>query len=371
MAISFGELGISKSLRKGLNELGIKEPTEIQAKAIPTLLEMETDFIAQAKTGSGKTAAFGLPILMNIDPEVQQIQALILSPTRELCQQIAKQLFKFTKYTEKIFIESVYGGAKIDEQIRRLKRPTHIIVATPGRLLDLVERKAIQLDGINTVVLDEADEMMSMGFKKQLNQILEITKSKKQTWLFSATMPDHVKQIIKTYLSPKAKSIGAEMRLEANRDINYQYTVSTTPEKFKILLSFLNSQSNSRGLIFCNTKKSAINLTNLLIGKDVSVDVLEGGMKQLERDKVMRAFKKERIQLLVATDVAARGLDVKDLGFVVHYELPMHLDEFTHRSGRTGRAGNKGLALCLAEENETAKIKFFEKGLNMKMKLIR
>ncbi|NQY08459.1 MAG: DEAD/DEAH box helicase [Flavobacteriales bacterium] len=371
MGTTFGVLGISKGLRKGLSELGIETPTEIQEKTIPILLEMETDFIAQAKTGSGKTAAFGLPILMKVDPKAPNVQALIISPTRELCQQIGKQLFKFTKYTDKIFIETVYGGAKIDVQKSRLRRPTHIVVATPGRLLDLVEQKAIDLSNVSTLVLDEADEMMSMGFKKDLNRILEITTAKKQTWLFSATMPDHVKKIIKTYLSPQAKSIGAELRLQANSDIEYMYTLSTMSAKFKVLIAFLKSQKNGRGLVFCNTKKAAITLSNLLIDQEVNADVLEGGMRQMERDKAMRSFKKERTRILVATDVAARGIDVKGLAFVVHYELPLHLDEFTHRSGRTGRAGAKGLTLCLAEKNETSKIRFFERNLGMKMKLIR
>lgn len=371
MGTTFGALGISKDLQKGLNELGIKTPSEIQEKAIPTLLQEATDFIAQAKTGSGKTAAFGLPLLMQVSPDEPTIQALILSPTRELCQQISKQLFKFTKYTEKIFIESVYGGAKIDVQISRLRRPTHIVVATPGRLLDLVKRKAINLEHIQTVVLDEADEMLSMGFKKDLSNILEITAARTQTWLFSATMPDHVKRLIKSYLSPKAKTIGAKSRLEANRDIHYQYVVCTPSQKLKVLMSFLSSQKEGRGLVFCNTKKSAIALSQQLLTNGVSAGVLEGGMKQIERDKVMRAFKKEKIRVLVATDVAARGLDVKGLAFVVHYELPLHLDEFTHRSGRTGRAGAKGLTLCITESSEMSKINFFEKNLNMKMERVK
>jgi ATP-dependent RNA helicase DeaD len=368
---TFSELGVSQSLIKGLKELNIITPTEIQEHTIPSLLTNETDFVGQAHTGTGKTAAFGLPILQNVDTKSKQIQALILSPTRELCQQIAKQLFKFTKYTDKVFTEAVYGGAKIDEQISNLRRPTQVLVATPGRLVDLIERKAVDLSQVKTVVLDEADEMLSMGFKKDLNRILDQVTGKSNTWLFSATMPEGVQQIIKTYLSVNAQRVELTKRKAVNSDIDYQYVITHPQDKFKVLLSFLNSQKKSRGLIFCNTKATTRSLTEELQGKGISADALEGDMKQKERDKVMRAFKNEKLQILIATDVAARGIDVKGLAYVVHYQVPEHLEYFTHRSGRTGRAGNKGLSLCIVTEPEMRSIKFYEKSLNIKMAKVR
>lgn len=368
---TFSELGISKSLIKGLAELGIKTPSEIQAASIPILVSTETDFIGQAQTGTGKTAAFGLPILEKIDPKNDKIQALILSPTRELGQQIAKQLFKFTKYSEKVFVEAVYGGAKIDEQISKLRRPTQVLVATPGRLVDLLARKAVDLSEVNTVVLDEADEMLSMGFKKDLNEILDHVTGKSNTWLFSATMPEGVQQIIRTYLSVKAVRIELTRQKVINPDIEHQYVVSLQQDKFKFLMSFLRSQRDNRGLIFCNTKAMVQSLSQQLSGKGLVADALEGDMKQKERDKVMRAFKNEKLQILVSTDVAARGIDVKDLAYVVHYQTPEHLEYFTHRSGRTGRAGKKGLSLCMIDEKEISRIRFYEKSLGITMKEIK
>lgn len=368
---TFSELGISKNLIKGLKELDIITPSEIQEATIPTLISMETDFIGQAQTGTGKTAAFGLPILSNIDAKSNQVQTLILAPTRELCQQIAKQLFKFTKYTEKVYVEAVFGGAKIDEQISRLRRPTQIVVATPGRLVDLIEKKAVDLQSVKTVVLDEADEMLSMGFKKELNKILDVTSGERYTWLFSATMPAGVKQIISTYLSQNAKRVEFKKKSLVNELIEHQYVVCGSQQKLQVLLSFLKAQKDNRGLIFGNTKAAVQTLSKQLLAKNIKVGALEGDMKQKERDKVMRAFKNESVQILVATDVAARGIDVKDLSYVVHYQVPQDLEYFTHRAGRTGRAGKKGLSLCLIEDREEKSIRFFEKELKIKMQKIR
>lgn len=367
---SFSALGISKSLIKGLNELGIKEPSEIQERAIPILVQGQTDFVGQAQTGTGKTAAFGLPLLELVDPKEKHIQALVLAPTRELCQQIAKQLFKFTKYSDKIFTEAVFGGAKIDEQMNRLQRPTQILVATPGRLVDLLQRKAVSLDHVQTVVLDEADEMLSMGFKQDLNKILDETATKSNKWLFSATMPEGVKKMIRTYLSQNAQRVELKKK-GANENIEYHYVVCDPQDKVKVLLSFLRSQKENRGLIFCNTKAAAKTLSKQLQSKNIATEALEGDMKQKERDKVMRAFKNESLQILVSTDVAARGIDVKGLSYVVHYQVPEHLEYFTHRSGRTGRAGLSGLSLCLVSEAEVKRIHFYEQNLKMKMKRIK
>jgi ATP-dependent RNA helicase DeaD len=368
---TFSDLGISGTFIKALEEINIFIPTEIQEKAIPVLIEKETDFIGQAQTGTGKTAAYGLPILHAINPDKPNVQALILSPTRELGQQIAKQLFKFTKYIpKKIFIESVYGGANIDEQIRSLRRPTHIVVATPGRLVDLLERKAIDLSNIRTLVLDEADEMLSLGFKKELDNILKYTAGKRHTWLFSATMPQGIKTIISSYMSPKAIRFEVNRNDIVNRDIEHKFLICSRLEKPEVLFQFLRSQGNGRGLVFCRTKIEAQTVTKRLQAKKINADALQGDMLQKERDKVMRAFKNSKLQILVATDLAARGIDVKELAFVVHYQLPEKSEYYTHRSGRTGRAGNKGFSLSLITPREHEGLKSIEKELGIKIKEI-
>ncbi len=271
---TFSELGISDTFIKALEELNIINPTEIQEKAIPFLIEKGTDFIGQAQTGTGKTAAYGLPVLQKINPDKPNVQALILSPTRELGQQIAKQLFKFTKHIpKKIFIESVYGGAHIDEQIRSLRRPTHIVVATPGRLVDLLERKAIDLSFISTIVLDEADEMLSMGFKKELDTILKHTAGKRHTWLFSATMPPEIKKIISGYMSPQAMRVEVNRNNIVNSDIEHKFLVCTREEKPEVLFQFLRTQGAGRGLVFCRTKDEAQTVTKRLQAKKINADL--------------------------------------------------------------------------------------------------
>lgn len=368
---TFSDLGISGTFIKALEEINIINPTEIQVKAIPFLIEKGTDFIGQAQTGTGKTAAYGLPILQAINPDKQNVQALILSPTRELGQQIAKQLFKFTKHIpRKIFIESVYGGANIDEQIRSLRRPTHIVVATPGRLVDLLERKAIDLSFIRTLVLDEADEMLSMGFKKELDTILKFTAGKRHTWLFSATMPQEIKTIISSYMSSQAMRVEVNRNDIVNRDIEHKFLVCSREEKPEVLFQFLKTQGSGRGLVFCRTKIEAQTVTRRLEAKKVNADALHGDMLQKERDKVMRAFKNSKLQILIATDLAARGIDVKELAFVVHYQLPEKPEYYTHRSGRTGRAGNKGFSLSMITPREVEGMKRIEKELGIKVKEI-
>jgi len=368
---NFSDLGITGAFIKALEEINIITPTEIQEKAIPILIAKETDFIGQAQTGTGKTAAYGLPILQAINPDKPEIQALILSPTRELGQQIAKQLFKFTKYVpKKIFIESVYGGPNIEEQIRSLRRPTHIVVATPGRLIDLLERKAIDLTSIKTLVLDEADEMLSMGFRKDLDSILKHTAGKRHTWLFSATMPAGIKAIISSYMSSKAIRFEVNRNEIVNKDIEHKFLICSRLEKPEALFQFLKTQGSGRGLVFCRTKVEAQAVTKRLQSKKINADALQGDMLQKERDKVMRAFKNENLQILVATDLAARGIDVKELSFVVHYQLPEKTEYYTHRSGRTGRAGNKGFSLSLITPREHDKMKEIIKELGIKAKEI-
>ncbi len=331
----------------------------------PFLLEKGSDFIGQAQTGTGKTAAFGLPLLMQVNPKSEKVQALILSPTRELGQQIAKQLFKFTKYSDKIFVEAVYGGEKIDIQIARLNRPTHIVVATPGRLIDLLERKAIDLSEVKTIVLDEADEMLSMGFKKELDMVLTHTKGKRYTWLFSATMPKEIKDIIGKYMAPDAYKVEIDKDNVVNKHIDHQFVHCEVSDKLNILLRFLKSQGTNRGVVFCKTKSNAQVLAKQLMAKNILADAIEGDMQQRDREKVMRAFKSEKLQILVATDLAARGIDVEGLSFVVHYQLPDQVEYYTHRSGRTARAGKHGLSLSLVSKDEMKNMRFIEKNLGI------
>ena len=350
--------------------MDIVNPSPIQEKAIPFLLVKGTDFIGKAQTGTGKTAAFGLPLLHKVDPTNNQVQALILAPTRELCQQIAKQLFRYTKYSDKIFATAVYGGEKIDLQINRLRRPTQIVVATPGRLLELLEKKALSIDQVKTVVLDEADEMLSMGFKKELDEILKKTSGKRYTWLFSATMPEGIRQIIGKYMSANAMQVEINRTEKVNSSILHQYVIGEEFEKPAFLQHFLKVHSKERGIIFCRTKAASQTLAQELKEKRLLVDVIHGDLKQLERDKVMRAFRNDKIHLLVATDLSARGIDMPDLAFVVHYQLPDQLEYYTHRSGRTGRAGNKGLSVAFVTPQEIAKIREIEKSLAISIKRI-
>lgn len=364
---TFLELGIRKEYIQALKDLGIKTPTEIQAKTIPVLLNSKTDFIGLAQTGTGKTAAFGLPILHSIDTASPVIQALILAPTRELVQQIKKQLFKFTKYIDDdIFVEGVYGGEKIDKQIKALKRTTHIIVATPGRLIDLIEKGEINLKKISTLVLDEADEMLNMGFKQDLNRILKYTSGSRNTWLFSATMPEEIQRIVKTYINAQAPKIAVNKKDLVNVNITHQYIKTTIKDKPSLLIKLLEKRGNERGIIFCRTKLGTQNLANLLKEEGFSVAALEGDMQQRDRDKVMRAFKNGSLQVLISTDVSARGIDVNNLAFIIHHQLPEQLEYYTHRSGRTARAGKRGFSIALVIPGEMQKIQEIQKELDIK-----
>ena len=365
MQQSFQELGIPEDMIRGMEELGIVTPTHVQQKVIPFLLKDGSDLIAQAQTGTGKTAAFGLPLLTKMDPKQRAIQGLILAPTRELAKQIGKQLFRFTKYTEKIFIEVVCGGDKIDRQEESLRRPTHIVVATPGRLIDLIERRALSLDAVKYLVLDEADEMLSLGFKKQINEILKLTSQRRSTWLFSATFPEAIHVLIKGCMSSQAHSIQIDQAHVVNRSIDHQFLVCKREEKNAFIAAFLKRQKTERGLVFCRTKADAVTLFRELTALGLPVDVLQGDLMQKERDKVMRAFKKERVQFVIATDVAARGIDVASLSFVIHHQLPDQQEYYTHRSGRTARAGKTGMSLALVDPKEKWRIKQLETNLSI------
>jgi len=365
---TFTELGIPENLIQGIEELGIKRPTAIQLQAIPFLINDGGDLIAQAQTGTGKTAAFGLPLLMKMDTKTPQIQGVIVAPTRELAKQIGKQLFRFTKYSEKVFVEVLCGGDNFARQVEKLRRPTHIVVVTPGRLIDLVHKKAMTLEHVKHLILDEADEMLSMGFKDELGKIIGFTKNRTSTWLFSATIPDAIKRLIKDCMSESAHMLKIDRAHVVNPDITHQFKACLKSEKTEFIASFLRRQNDQRGMIFCRTKACANTLTKELADKGFSVDVLQGDLMQKERDKVMRAFKKQRVQFLVATDVAARGIDVEGLSFVIHHQLPEQVEYFTHRSGRTARAGKKGISLVLIEPRERNKLSHLAKQFDLQFR---
>lgn len=367
---TFIDLGIKKDFIKALKEKNIIEPTEVQEKSIPYLLEKGKDFVGQAQTGTGKTAAFGLPLLTHINPKNKKVQALILAPTRELVKQIAKHLFKYTKYSEQIYSETIYGGEKIERQIANLRRPTQIIIATPGRLVDLLNKKVLDLSDVKKIVLDEADEMLSMGFKKELTTILNHVKNY-NTWLFSATMPQGIQDIIIKYLSDDAYRVQVSKRNVVNKNIDHQYMMCDMVDRFNTLFKFLKEHKGERGVVFVKTKKDAQTLAKKLISKNVSTDAIHGDLIQKDRDKVMRAFKKQRLQVLVATDLAARGIDVENLAYVIHYQIPDSLDYYTHRSGRTARAGKKGISLSFVSSQELKQIKYFENKLNISFTQVR
>lgn len=368
---NFEELGISAGFIQGLAELKIIKPTDIQSQVIPKLLAGTTDMVAQAQTGTGKTAAYGLPLLEQMDPSIKLVQGLVLCPTRELAQQVAKQLFKFTKYSAKIFTEAVYGGEHIEKQIESLQRPTQIIVATPGRLIDLVNRKAVDLSKVKTVILDEADEMLSLGFQEELDEILGFLPAVENKWLFSATLPQGIQEIISKHLSEDAERIEVNKEDIVNKNITHQYKVCADTEKFEALLRFLKSEKENRGVIFCKTKMATKELSELLIDSSIAADAIHGDLYQKERDKVMRAFKKETLRVLVATDVAARGIDISDLTFVAHYELPENHQYYTHRSGRTARAGKEGISICFVNPAEVRILKNYERALGIQFREVK
>jgi ATP-dependent RNA helicase DeaD len=362
---TFKDLGVPPDLIKGLEELGILNPTEIQGRAIPFLMVNGGDLIAQAQTGTGKTAAFGLPMLTKVDPKSKEVQGLVVAPTRELAKQIGKQLFRYTKYSAKIFVEVVGGGDSFDRQAAALQRPTQIVVGTPGRILDLIRRKALNLSSVRHLVLDEADEMLSMGFKKELKQIIYLTRDRRSTWLFSATFPDAIEELIKGCMSPDPHSLKVDASHVVNRDIEHRYATCGRGDKTDFVAGFLKQQKEKRGLIFCRTKAGAMKLGQQLTTLGLSVGVLQGDLVQKERDKVMRAFKKERLQFLIATDVAARGIDVEGLAFVIHHQLPDQIEYYTHRSGRTARAGKKGVSIVLIESKEQRRLEKIEEELGL------
>tara|TARA_B100001113_G_scaffold458_1_gene443 strand:- start:52 stop:1752 length:1701 start_codon:yes stop_codon:yes gene_type:complete len=362
--MNFSELGLNESIQKSLIDINFLEPTPIQLKAIPYLLESDQDLISLAQTGTGKTAAFGLPIIHRTNTKNKNTQSLILCPTRELCLQITKDLKSFSKYMKDLHVTSIYGGADIRKQIRELKLGSHIVVGTPGRVLDLLNKKKLELKDINILVLDEADEMLNMGFKEDIDLILEGTSESKQILLFSATMPKEVLKISKNYMK-KPKRIEVDSKNEGAKDIEHNYyLVSNVRDKYQALRRICDINPNIYGIVFCRTRRESKDISSKLLQDGYNADTLNGDLSQSQRDHVMGRFRNNQVQLLVATDVAARGLDVNDLSHVINYNLPDDNQTYIHRSGRTGRAGKKGISIIIGTTRDKRKISSLEKTIN-------
>lgn len=364
MSKQFSDLGIQESITKALDDLKIVVPTEIQQKTIPLLLSTKTDLVGLAKTGTGKTAAFGLPILQLIDAKNTAVQAVILAPTRELGHQIFGNLEAFSKYLPQVSIAETCGGIPIKPQIEQLTSPTHIVVATPGRLIDLIQRKAVSLKETKFLVLDEADEMVSI-LKEGLDEIIAELPKSRRTFLFSATMPGAIKQMIQNYLNKNVVQVSANMETLGNQGIDHQYIVVDPIEKLDVLMHFLTSKEGERGIIFCKTKAAVNKLAKNLAINRFSSGALHGSLSQGIRDRIMEQFREGHINILVATDLAARGIDVKEISYVVNYHLPDVYEVYVHRSGRTARAGAKGLSLTVLQQEEVEEIADFERELGI------
>ena len=359
--MKFSELGLNKFLQKSLIDLNFLEPTPIQLEAIPYLLKSDQDLISLAQTGTGKTAAFGLPIIHRMNTKNISTQSLILCPTRELCLQITKDLKSFSKYMKGLNVTSIYGGADIRKQIRELKLGSHIVVGTPGRVLDLLNKNKLKLKDINILVLDEADEMLNMGFKEDIDLILKGTSESKQILLFSATMPKEVLKISKNYMK-KPKRIEVDSKNKGAKDIEHNYyLVSNVRDKYQALRRICDINPNIYGIVFCRTRRESKDISSKLLQDGYNADTLNGDLSQSQRDHVMGRFRNNQVQLLVATDVAARGLDVNDLSHVINYNLPDDNQTYIHRSGRTGRAGKKGISIIIGTNRDKGKISSLKK----------
>ncbi len=367
----FKALGVSEDLIKGLNELGIIEPTEIQTKGLPLLIEDASDLVCRAQTGTGKTVTFGLPLLQRIDPNLEEIQGLIIAPTRELAKQIAKQLFKFTKYYHRIFAEAVYGGEDIKKQVQSLRRTTHIVVATPGRLIDLIKLNAVDISKVKYVIIDEADEILSSGFRPELETILGYTQTRKNTWLFSATLPNGIQELVTNFMSSKARHLMPKGNEIMGRAITHQFIRCKIEEKFEIIERFLVKNGEARGMIFVRSRAGAVNLATHLKDAGITCGVLQGDLSQKDRERVMRMFKRKEIQHLVATDVAARGIDIENLAFIIHHQLPDQIEYYTHRSGRTARAGKTGISYALISGSDVKRMDEIQQKLKIRFNPIK
>ncbi|RJQ74414.1 MAG: DEAD/DEAH box helicase [Desulfobacteraceae bacterium] len=353
--MKFDDMGLHPNLLKAIHALGFVEPTPIQKAAIPKIMDGQSDMVGLAQTGTGKTAAFGLPMLHLMDRLASVPQGLVICPTRELCLQITADLAQYARYLDNVQITAVYGGAAISDQIRKIKRGTQIIVATPGRLLDLMNRSAVNISQVRFVVLDEADEMFSMGFQEDINDILKRTPESKRTWLFSATMPSSAARIAKTYMrDPVEVTVGRRNIGAAN--IDHTYFVIKEKDRYAALKRLIDFEPDIYGLIFCRTRAETATVAANLAGDGYQAEALHGDLSQEQRNQVMRKFRERALQLLVATDVAARGIDVEDISHVIHYNLPDEDERYTHRSGRTARAGKSGISLMLVNSREARRL---------------
>ena len=360
--MKFSDIGLDNNIQKGIADLGFENPTPIQYEVIPFLLSEERDLIGLAQTGTGKTAAFGLPIIQQIETKNRQTAAIILCPTRELCLQITKDLESYAKYIKGLKITAVYGGANIQTQIKSLNSGSQIVVGTPGRVIDLIKRKKLKLGHIEYVVLDEADEMLNMGFKEDLDTILAETPEDKKTLLFSATMPKEVMRITKNYmLAPKTIEVAS--RNEGAKNVEHHFYMVNARDRYKALRRICDVNPDIYGIVFCRTRRETKDVADKLMQDGYNADALHGDLSQAQRDHVMGRFRKRNLQMLVATDVAARGIDIDDLTHIINYNLPDDLEVYVHRSGRTGRAGKSGISIIIAHSRERRKLQAISKML--------
>ena len=356
---NFKDLGVNKGLLKAVEEMGFVSPTAVQELAIPYLLKGKKDLIALAQTGTGKTAAFGLPCIQHVDRKVKDVQTIVLCPTRELCIQISKDLMKFAKHLDYVKIVAVYGGTSIENQIKFIKKGVQIIVGTPGRTKDLINRRVLKLDIVNKVVLDEADEMLSMGFKEDLNYILDTTSKNRQTMLFSATMSKEVRSISKKYMKD-AEEITVERLNSGAKNVEHHVYNVNSKDKYDTLKRIADFNPDIYGIVFCRTRRETQQIANKFMNDGYNADAIHGELSQSQRDDVMSKFRQKSLQILIATDVAARGLDVDSLTHVINYSLPDDPEVYTHRSGRTGRAGKNGISIAISNSREGRKLKSIE-----------
>jgi ATP-dependent RNA helicase DeaD len=357
---TFLNLGIEKHLLNAINDLGFETPSEIQQKTIPKLLSTECDLVALAQTGTGKTAAFGFPMLQKIDVKSRTTQGLILSPTRELCLQITNELKLYGKYCNGLNVTAIYGGASITDQAKNIKRGSQIIVATPGRMKDMISRRLVDISKIDYAVLDEADEMLNMGFFEDIKSILSHTPENKSTWLFSATMPKEVSLIAKKFMfSPTEITVGHKNT--GSKNVSHEFYMVASRDRYPALKRLADANPEIFAVIFCRTKRETQKVAEKLIEDGYNAGALHGDLSQNQRDLVMKSFRNKQIQMLVATDVAARGIDVDDITHVINYQLPDEIETYTHRSGRTGRAGKNGISIVIITKSEARKIKAIEK----------
>lgn len=366
--MKFSETNLDKHLQQAVANLGFETLTPIQQEAIPFLLENDNDLIALAQTGTGKTAAFGLPVLNKIELSRKLPQAIILCPTRELCLQISKDMQSYSSLIKGLKVTPVYGGTSIVPQIKTLKSGTHIIVGTPGRVIDLINRKSLKLKDIKSVILDEADEMLNMGFKDDLDTILAETPVEKQTLLFSATMPKEVMRISKNYMS-NPKTIEVASRNEGTKNVDHHYYMVNARDKYKALRRICDVNPNIYGIVFCRTRRETADIADKLMQDGYNADAIHGELSQAQRDHVMSRFRQKKLQMLVATDVAARGIDINDLSHVINYNLPDDNEVYVHRSGRTGRAGKKGISIIIAHSREGRKLREIEKMIKRELSI--